>query len=732
MNIPVLASRILRTRVFKHFLIISTTLAVVLVFVAGHYCRVYSRIIDRRLNGQVFENTAKIHDRAGNLITNLSGEARAKRRLVDFQDIPKVLIDAVTAGEDQKFFQHHGLDLKRIAGALIWNFREKRGLQGASTITQQLARSFFLTREKTLRRKMSEAFIAVLLEHRLTKQQIFTMYANEVYLGEHGFFAVHGFGEAAHALFGKDLQELTPAEAATLAGIIPAPNAFSPDTHPDRAVQRRNQILKRMRESDSISDVDYQNAKQSALEISPPDADIAETAYFVDYAREELLKSYSEEQIRFGGYHVYTTIDIDLQRAAVDAVEKGLASVEKELAAREKTNKKQDPARPHPQAALIALDPRTGDIKAMVGGSNYTATQYIRITEAFRQPGSVFKPFVYAAAPETAYNLDPSSRYVFPPAETTLASDVGFPTLQNRLITPITRIMDAPRTFFYGEDVYEPNNFKGGFAGLVTLRTALQKSLNSAAVQVAEAVGFGRVAKLAQRMGLNDRIRGYPSVALGAFEVTPLELAGAYTAFANEGKHVQPHVVQRVKSPDGLDLETPKYKPYEVIRPQLAYLMTYLMQGVIDRGTGAGVRARGFTLPAAGKTGTSRDGWFAGYTKDLLVIAWVGFDDNRDLNLEGSRSALPIWAEFMLRAYKIHPASKKMNFNPAPGIEFVTLDSESMLRATPDCIDTFQEAFISGTAPTAFCPLHSMQFATDTNQPAPASPIIRLKPSDNQ
>src|SRR5688572_23156603 len=291
MNIPVLASRIFRTRAFKHFLIISTTLAVVLVFVAGHYYRVYSSMIDRRLNGQVFENTAKIHDRSGNLITSLSGEERAKRRLVEFHDIPKVLIDAVTAGEDQKFFQHHGLDLKRIAGALIWNLREKRGLQGASTITQQLARSFFLTRDKTLRRKMSEAFIAVLLEHRLTKQQIFTMYANEVYLGEHGFFAVHGFGEAAHALFGKDLQELTPAEAATLAGIIPAPNAFSPDTHPDRAVLRRNQILKVMRESDSIGEADYQNAKQSALEISPPDADIAETAYFVDYAREELLKS---------------------------------------------------------------------------------------------------------------------------------------------------------------------------------------------------------------------------------------------------------------------------------------------------------------------------------------------------------------------------------------------------------------------------------------------------------
>jgi penicillin-binding protein 1B len=292
--------------------------------------------------------------------------------------------------------------------------------------------------------------------------------------------------------------------------------------------------------------------------------------------------------------------------------------------------------------------------------------------------------------------------------------------------------MDAPRTFIYGDEIYEPNNFQGGFAGLVTLRTALQKSLNSAAVQIAETIGYGRVAKFAKRMGLNDRIRGYPSVALGAFEVTPLELAGAYTAFANEGKHIQPHVVQHVETSDGMDLETPEYKPQQVIRPQLAYLMTYLMQGVMDHGTGAGVRARGFYLPAAGKTGTSRDGWFAGYTKDLLVITWVGFDDNSDLNLQGSRSALPIWADFMRNAYKIHPASKKMQFKPASGIEFVTIDAESMLRATPDCIDTYEEAFIVGTAPAAFCPLHSMQFATETNQPQPAAPIYRLKPADSR
>jgi len=722
-----MAGCFVQTRVFKGFLVAVGVLAIVCTSILGFYYHQYSQILDQRLNGHVFENTAKIYDSSGNLITNLSGEGRSKRRLVEFKDIPRVLIDAVTAGEDKKFFQHHGLDVKRIFGAFVWNIREKKGLQGASTITQQLARSFFLTRERTLRRKLSEAVIAVMLEHRLTKEQIFTMYANEVYLGEHGLFAIHGFSEAAHAFFGKKLRDLTLPEAATLAAIIPAPNAFSPDTHPDRAVLRRNQILNEMREMGSIKDANYQSAREASLEIAPPDVDVSQTAYFVDFTREELLKNYSEEEVRFGGFSVYTALDLDLQRAAVEAVEKGLAETNKELAAGKKNKVSAQQARSSPQAALIALDPHTGEIKAMVGGSDYTATQYNRISAAFRQPGSVFKPFVYAAALETAYNMDGASRQLLTASQSSFTADIPSPSIQDRLITPVTRILDAPRTFMYGNEVYEPNNFKGGFAGLVSLRTALQKSLNSAAVQVAERIGYSRVARFAQRMGLNDRIRGYPSVALGAFEVTPVELAGAYTAFANEGKHIDPHVIRRIQGPRGARVRTPKYQPVEVIHPQLAFLMTYLMQGVIDRGTGAKVRARGFTLPAAGKTGTSHDGWFAGYTKDLLVIAWVGFDDNRDLGLEGSRSALPIWAEFMLKAYKIHPPSKQMDFTPAPGIEFVSIDPESMLRATDDCPETYQEAFIAGTAPVDFCPLHSVHVATDVNEPSAdgTAPIVK-------
>src|SRR5438105_838111 len=457
MDLSGMAGWFVQTRVFKGFLVAVGVLAIVCTSILGFYYHQYSQILDQRLNGHVFENTAKIYDSSGNLITNLSGEGRSKRRLVEFKDIPRVLVDAVTAGEDQKFFQHHGLDVKRIFGAFVWNIRERKGLQGASTITQQLARSFFLTRERTLRRKFSEAVIAVMLEHRLTKEQIFTMYANEVYLGEHGLFAIHGFSEAAHAFFGKEFRDLSLPEAATLAAIIPAPNAFSPDTHPDRAVLRRNQILNEMREMGSIKEADYQSVRQAGLEIAPPDADVAQTAYFVDFTREELLKNYSEEEVRFGGYSVYTTLDLDLQRAAVEAVEKGLAETNKELAAREKKNKvSAQQAGARPQAALIALDPHTGEIKAMVGGSDYRATQYNRISAAFRQPGSVFKPFVYAAALETAYNMDSSAGPVLAASQSSFTVDIASPSIQDRLITPVTRILDAPRTFMYGTEVYEP------------------------------------------------------------------------------------------------------------------------------------------------------------------------------------------------------------------------------------------------------------------------------------
>ena len=375
--------RFLRTRVFKVLLSMFLVFAIVPSAVVVHYYNRYARIIDLKLSRQVFRNTAKIYADSPKLVTNLSDASRAKRRLIEFKDIPKVLVDAVTAGEDQSFFSHHGLDPIRIAGAFVSNLDETHRLQGGSTITQQLARNFFLTAQPTWRRKIAEAFIALILELRLTKEQIFTMYANEVYLGQRGSFAIHGFGEGSTAQFGKDLSELTLPEAATLAGIIPAPNAYSPSKHPDRATARRNLILKAMRKTRAITTENYEKATQAEMGIFRVKADATDAPYLVDFIREELLKDYSEEELMNGGLSVYTTLDPDLQKAAVEAVAHGLAFVKEQFDARKKRDSRED--RPRPQAGLIALDPYTGGIKAMVGGTDYAASQYNRITRAFRQ-----------------------------------------------------------------------------------------------------------------------------------------------------------------------------------------------------------------------------------------------------------------------------------------------------------------------------------------------------------
>jgi penicillin-binding protein 1B len=656
------------------------------------------------------------------LVTNLFDESRQKRRIVQFDDLPKPLVNALIAAEDQRFFSHWGIDPIRLAGAVIDSFRDSDKVRGTSTLTQQLARNFFLTPDRSMKRKVHEMFISFLLEQRLTKEQILTMYANEVYLGQRGSFSIHGFGEGAAAYFGKDLASLTLPEAATLVSIIPSPNGmYSATKRPQEVKRRRNIILASMHNLGTLDDDDFERARNTEVKVAPIKVDATDAPYLVDFIREELLRDFSDEEVTSNSLRVYTSLDPDLQRAAVDALQKGLKSVQDQVAARNKGRKIKDNL-PAPQAALIALDPHTGEIKAMVGGGDYGASQYNRITQAFRQPGSIFKPFVYAAAFETAFDsnsaapaeadgdVSQTDGTTTPEPQPADAEENQYDSARrNAVITPITSLVDEPTTFANdGSQPYEPNNYKQQYRGQVTVRTALQHSLNIPTIKVAERIGYGRVASFARRLGLNAKIKGYPSIALGAFEVTPIEMAGAYTAFANEGRRMQPHALVRVTSADGSTNKSYKYEPKEVMRPELAYLMTYLMEGVVNSGTGAGVRARGFTLPAAGKTGTSRDGWFAGYTKDLLAIAWVGYDDNRDLNVEGARSALPIWTDFMIKASRLYPPrnSDDMYFDAPSGIEFARVDAESLLLAKPGCIDTFEEAFITGTAPTSYCPLH--------------------------
>ena len=668
------------------------------------------------------------------LVTNLYDESRTKRRIVEFKEIPPHLVNALIAAEDRRFYSHHGIDPIRLVGAVVSALRKQERVEGTSTITQQFARNFFLTMERrdggqfnrSPTRKLREFFLSILLEQRLTKQQILTMYANEVYLGNRASFSVHGFGEGAATYFGKDIGELTLPEAAMLASIIPSPNAYSPIKYPDRAKSRRNLVLSEMLQTKAITPEEYEDAKNAEVKVAPLKVDGTDAPYLVDFIREELAEDFTPEELINDNLKIYTSLDPALQRAAVEAVDKGLKVALDEIARKNKRRKPADQL-PEPQASLIALDPHTGEIKAMVGGTNYGVSQYNRITQAFRQPGSIFKPFVYAAAFEQAFDGgDPanseSASKEEPQAETPAAAadsapDPATPQFVPRnhsgMITPITTIIDEPTIFYYeGDRTYEPNNFHEQYRGVVLAREALWHSLNVPTIKIAERIGYERVAELARRAGLNAKIKGYPSVALGAFEVTPIEMAGAYTMFANEGKRMEPHALIRVSSANGRS-KAYKYEPKETIRPELAYLMTHLMEGVLSNGTAVGVRGRGFNLPAAGKTGTSRDGWFAGYTKDLLVIAWVGYDDNRDLNIEGAHSALPIWTEFMIKAYQLYPPRDvdALEFDPPSGIDFVRIDRESLALATPSCTDTFQEAFISGTAPTNYCPIHGFHIS---------------------
>lgn len=721
------------------------------------------------------------------LVTNLFNDTRTKRRLLTWEQLPPHLIDAIIAAEDQRFYRHFGIDLIRAAGAAYANFRGM-DRQGASTLTMQLAGSFFLNRnERTWSRKLPEFFMALILEQRLTKQQIFTMYANEMYMGHRGSFAINGFGEAAAAYFGKDVADLTLSESATLVGMLPAPNAFVPTRNPERSIERRNLVLESMLELDLINATQLAEAESQNFELAEMTVDQSDAPYMVDYIRDQLLDDFTEQELVSGGLKVYTTLDPDLQRAAVEAVASGIANVDEQL---EALGRGVSSGRPPVQASLIALDPHTGAIKAMVGGREYGASQYNRITEAFRQPGSIFKPFVYAAAFESAFDPIPLPEEPEPeePEDEDLplpGEPVGLPGFGNgpadvfvietidlaelerleeaerarleeerireeerrqrlrdedetpfdadglvfdldleaipernergtirsdRVITPLTTVMDEPTYFFYEEEnYYRPDNYANVFHGIITVREALQRSLNVPTVKVAERIGFDRVAELALRAGFNTNIRPFPSIALGSFEVTPIEIAGAWTALANEGVHVRPRAIERVDSREGQALRSYPMESREVFRPELAALMTNLLENVVNRGTGAGVRSRGFTLPAAGKTGTSRDGWFAGYTTDLLTIAWVGFDDNRELDLEGSRSALPIWTSFMLDADRLYPVrqGENVNFVYPPGVERVMVDEETLTLASPACVDRFSQVFIRGTVPTSFCPIHS-------------------------
>jgi penicillin-binding protein 1B len=617
------------------------------------------------------------------LITGLSEDAnRTKRRLIAYDEIPTNLVQAVLAIEDRRFFEHSGVNYWRLVEAVYRDVTTGQKQQGGSTLTMQLARGFFLTPEKRIKRKMIEIVITFQLEHRFSKRQIFEMYANQINLGQRGSFSIDGFGEASQAYLGKDVRQADLAECALLAGIIQRPNYFNPFRHADRTIERRNLVLDSMVETGAITKDQAERAKAEPLHLSAASVDASEAPYFVDLVHEQLLQKLGERDFNREGLRIYTSLDPDLQRAATAAVESTIHVVDEQVDKVHARDKKRGVAYVYPQVALVALNPHTGQVLALVGGRSYGNSQ-LNHAVAKRPTGSIFKPFVYAAAFASA-------------AEGTMLSG------QSKLFSPVTMLSDEQTTYDVGDKEYTPRNYGGVYHDQVTAREALQKSLNNATIGLAGMVGFDRVAALAREAGVKSA-RGTPSVALGSYDAAPLDMAGAYTIFANNGLHLDPWMLASVRTPTG-DIIT-DYTPTskQVLDTRVAYLTTSLMQNVINAGTGYVVRQRGFLAPAAGKTGTSHDAWFAGFTSNLLCIAWVGNDDYTDVKLEGAHAAAPIWAEFMKKAVQLPQYSDTHNFSAPAGVQIVKIDKVSNLLSDDSCPDAYDAAFLDGTAPMETC-----------------------------
>jgi penicillin-binding protein 1B len=617
----------------------------------------------------------------------MTSAAREKRRHVALSTIPKHVQQAVLAIEDQRFYSHPGVNPIRFIGAAIANVLGGKRISGASTITEQLSRMFFLEDEFNAElqtgtrgrswdsrlRKARQMWMAVVLERRASKDEILELYLNDVYLGQRGSFAIHGVAEASRIFFGKDVANLSVSEGALIAGVINSPASRSPFANPKRAVERRNVVIMAMASERYITQDQAERAVHDPLKVVARAVD-NEAPYFVDLVSEQLNEDFPGLTTQPGTVDVYTTIDINMQRAAIDAIREGLAKVDTLLSGRRR--KRPQP----PQAALIAVDPRTGEILAMVGGRSYNQSQFNRAVVAHRQPGSVFKPFVYLAAFERAAAEGRSD------------------------FTPASLTSDEPATFDFNGQVWEPKNYDE-YDGQVTWRQALARSRNLGTIQVGYQVGFDHVASIWKRVGVGTAPQAYPSIALGVFELTPLEVAQAYTLFTNEGSVRPLHAIDRIATSDKqLKPAAVKLKP--VARADAAFLVTNMMRSVINEGTGFGARAAGFTLDAAGKSGTTndlRDAWFVGFTPELLTVTWVGYDDNQPLGLSGTQAALPIWTEFMKKALAGHT---NRPFEAPEGITWAEIDRDTGKLATPGCPRTMTESFISGTEPTEYCELH--------------------------
>jgi penicillin-binding protein 1A len=646
-----------------------------------------------------------VYDARGRVLHEFFKENRSP---VPLRQIPRHLVNATIATEDRSFYQHWGVDLWGIARAAVTDLTHMRIKEGGSTITQLLARNVFLTHERTWTRKLKEAALAIEIERTYTKDQILEMYFNQIYFGE----GAYGVEAAAKTYFAKPLRELSLSECALLAGIPANPGLYSPRRRPAAAKARRAKVLRNMVATGAVTQVEFDNAMSAPLGVTPVRYNNDRAAYFVEMVRLHLDEKYGSNAVYEGGLKVYTTLDMDMQQIAERSLEKQLSSLESDL--KIKTTMANytpppvavpqgageapvvGPITPYLQGALLAVDPRTGYIRALVGGRNWQQSNFNRATQAMRQPGSAFKPFVYTAAMDNGFH----------PTDVIVDEPVSFPGADGEL--------------------YQPQNYDHLYRGPVTLRYALQQSINIPAIKLLRKVSTSLVASYARRMGIRSPVGQNLSLALGTSEVTLLELTTAYGVFANRGIRNDPLFVLKVEDKNGNVLEKNSPRPVEVLSEETASVMTSMLQSVVDHGTGFPARARGFTIPAAGKTGTMdnyMDAWFVGYVPSLVCGVWVGFDEKRPIGpgMTGARAALPAWTDFMIGATRGRPVE---DFPVPAGTISRQVCAETGMLATESCPNVTTEIFDEGSEPTEYCTTHPGRPLEPNPGAAPSSPSI--------
>jgi penicillin-binding protein 1B len=597
-----------------------------------------------------------------------------QRRLVRLSQIPPAMIDAILAAEDHRFYEHHGIDIVRTIKAAWIDFSSGHTRQGGSTLTQQLMKNFFLTPQRSYKRKIKEALMAYIAEQRYSKDEILENYINDIYLGQRGQEGIYGVWEASEFYFSKEPRDLTIGEMATIAGMISSPNRLNPLKHPEPARQRRDEVLGSMLQDGYISKAAYDVAVAELMHPREVYTENNDAPYFVDYVKKELADRYPPEVLNAEGLRIFTTLDVHTEKLAEHAIEHNLSDLEAKhpkLVRREQKDQL--------ESCLISLEPQSGKIRAMVGGRDYQESQFNRVVQSKRQPGSVFKPVTYLAAFDETLDGGPEK------------------------FLPTTYIEDAPFTWEYGDMSWTPNNYRDKYFGHVTLEFALEESLNSATARLANDVGLDRIRAMAVKLGFGD-LPSYPSIVLGGIEVSPMQVAQAYAIVANDGLQVHPYAITAVVDENGQVIEGHEFKAEQVISPELAYMMQFMLEQVINHGTGAAARTLGFTRPAAGKTGTTndeKDAWFAGFTPDLLTVVWTGFDQKEVLGLTGAQASLPAWTNFMKAATASRPP---IDFTIPPSLVDERIDPITGDKAGPNCPASVEGVFPVALAPTIVCP----------------------------